>query len=191
MLRMSQNERCATIGTHIRSLTLVPARCGGRNFLAKLALYAHLVELTSLRIGIANAEECSDLAEFLGKTLSLQELELYEIDDQYAVLCGLRINGTLQRVTIPGKVESRLAKSFCLRNKLIAQLVQQVTETKPSRTSCNQNSACPDSSTTQGRQGKNLIPTLLQWGKQIAAMRASILLSGLRGLGESVGPITD
>jgi hypothetical protein len=194
MLWMNQNdeqpeesnkeERYATIGSHIRSLTLVPARSGGCEFLAELALCAHRVELTSLRLGIVNAKECSDLAEFLSKTSSLQELDLGEMDDEHVILLSLRINGTLQRETMPGEVQSRLANSFCPRNKHIAQLVQQVTETKPSR-SRDQSSAGRDRS-TQGRQG-----ILLQSGKQITAVRASILLSGLRRLGESIGPITD
>jgi hypothetical protein len=157
----------------------------GCEFLAELTLCGQRVELTSLRLDIVNA----NLAEFLSKTSSLQELDLGKMDDEQVILRSLRINGTLQRVTMPGEVQSRLANSFCLRNKHIAQLVQQVTETKPSR-SRDQSSAGPDRS-TQGRQGKSLVPTLLQSGKQITAVRASILLSGLRRLGESIGPITD
>jgi hypothetical protein len=125
----NEEDTYSTIGSGLRSLTLTPVSNGGDGFLIALARSAHCIELTKLSVNCRNYDDCQDVARFIAKTPSLQELDLAAMDDDYdyySILCSLEANGTLLTVTIPGEIESRFANSFCLRNKLLGQLLHNL-----------------------------------------------------------------
>jgi hypothetical protein len=163
-------ELRSTIGSHIRSLSLGPVDGG---FVRALARNAHRLALTSLSVCVLDLEDCMHLAQCISKNLSLQEMKIDCMDvveeDRYPILWSLRSNGTLQTVTIDGEVESMCTNSFCLRNKLLGQMLRDLT--------VNHRSAAP------------FLPSLLECAKQVSATRASTVLSTLVNLGGFVGPI--
>jgi hypothetical protein len=214
---LQNSEECPypTIGSHIRSLTLSPVSNGGRGFLRVLARNAHRIELTKLSLYcLDDDDDCKHLARYIAKTRSLQELDLSDFDngdddDYYPILCSLQTNGTVHTVTIPGEVASRLANSFCLRNKLLGQLLQNlvISDQGDKAVDSTQTSAVVDRGTLSlfpsllqsakhdSEQGQvedrgtvSLVPSLLQSAKPIAALRTTVVVSGLLHLGESVGP---
>jgi hypothetical protein len=166
---------------YIRSLTLDPVDIGGPGFVQALARNAHHVDLTSLKLRLLDHYDCKDVARYISATLSLDTLELKGIQNLYPILCSLQSNGTLQRVTLDDETsenELRLVNSFCLRNELLGPTLLDLAD---------DNNAELESLASHCTTC--LLPTLLQSAKHITAMRASIILSTLRALGESAGPI--
>jgi hypothetical protein len=130
----------STIGSGVTSLSFRLYLKGCSGFLKAWTSRPHCMKLARLEIGYVDETECLDLIRFLPKVLSLQELVISDFDDNNLIHIGLRSNGTLLSVSIPGEIESRLANSFCLRNKLLGPLLQELAEAewdeRPENTDC-------------------------------------------------------
>jgi hypothetical protein len=186
-LQPNNDEKwCSTIGSHVRSLSVSPVCNAGVDFLIILGQNAHRLQLSSLKLFVLDGEECEDLAACIATTLSLQELELGQIESPRPILCSLRSNGTLHTVSIPGEIESRLANGYCSRNRLVGPLLQSLAAAE-----LNENDAQADSeaSPVKDRSTKSLFPSLLQSAMQVTATRTCAVLSSLLSIGESIGPI--
>jgi hypothetical protein len=162
-----------TIGSQLRTLELL---CPGKGFVRALARHAHRFCFTKLTTCGLDTKDCKQLARFISTTSLLQELDLFNVDDEYSIVCSLRSNGTLHRVT--GDLESRLVHSFCLRNKFLRRVLDRLTVIDSNQ--------CI--SKAKDRGAVSLVPSLLQSAKQVSASRTTVVLSSLLNLGESIGP---
>jgi hypothetical protein len=178
----------STIGSGVTSLSMRLYLEGCSGFLKAWTRRLHCMKLVRLDVGYVDEKECRDLMRFLPRVSSLQKLVISGFDDNNLIRVGLRNNGTLLSVSIPGEMESRLANSYCLRNKLLGPLLQELAGAKwDERT---ENADClDDSNANSERRAHSLVPTLLQAANQISAFRSSTVLSSLLNLAESVGTV--
>jgi hypothetical protein len=174
----------STIGSDLRRLSVSGLENGGAGFLKTMARNVHRLELQSVQLSGLNADDCRHLATWISKSALLQELELDEVGDARPILASLRINSTLRKVSLPGTKESRLANSYCLRNKHIGEVLESLTLDESDQVE----------TTTSGkyrpkleRGSKSLYPTLLQCANQISANRTSATFSSLLKLCDTVG----
>jgi hypothetical protein len=79
-----------TIGSQLRTLELGPHLSGGKGFVRALAQHPHRFSFTKL-----NTNDCKQLARFISTMSLLQELDLYNVDNDYSIVCSLSSNGTL------------------------------------------------------------------------------------------------
>jgi hypothetical protein len=166
------------------SLSVSGVDRGGAGFLETMAQNAHLVELENVTLSDLNANDCRHLATWLSKTTSLQCLELENVVEAHTILASLRSNGTLLTVSIPGMKESRLARSYGLRNQHVGILLQSLAVDESDQV---QNMANGKYRSKRERSSMSLYPTLLQCANQVSTTRTSTTLSTLMNLSDSIG----
>jgi hypothetical protein len=118
--------------------------------------------------------------------LSLEELDLEEMEDSQNILWSLRENGSLRLVSIPDEMETHFANAYCLRNKRIGPLMKSLAWTESSD---GQTMVENVHSTAEDRCSLALLPSLLQSAKPISMTGATKVFCGLMNLGESIGPM--
>jgi hypothetical protein len=176
----------STVGSQLRALSVTPVSTGGHGFLKALALNAHLIKLKCLKLTCLNVKDCHDLSAFISATVTLEELDLDEMEDSHSILCSLRDNGSLRMVTIPGEMETHFVNVYCLRNTRLDPLLHNLTWTESVDGTTNlENVRC----TLEDRRSLTLLPALLQSAKQITMAGASKVFCSLVNLGDSIGPI--
>jgi hypothetical protein len=174
----------STIGSQILSLSLSSVDFAGEGLLAALAGNARRINWKHLKLSSLKPEECKLLALFISAALSLEELDLDEIEE--SILCSLRENGSLLVVSIPGERETYFANAYCLRNKLVDPLMQSLAWTESTEGETNVENV---RRTVVERRALSVLPSLLQSAKQISATGASKVFSSLMNQSESIGPI--
>jgi hypothetical protein len=171
------HSRYSTVGSQIRSLTVNPVSTAGSGFLQALAQNAHRIKFTSLNLSGLGVGECNDLARFISTNSILRELKLHDITNDGSLLRSLRGNGILQAVTMPGKIDSIRANSFCHRYKHLCEVLGSLTAID-----------LDHGSKVEDRRTISLVPNLMQCAKQVSASCPTMVLSSLLNLGASVGP---
>jgi hypothetical protein len=86
---LTKHEQVETIGSGIRSLSLVAVAGGGNGFLEELARNAHHIALMRLSLFYLGDEESQHLVQYISKTTCLRELDLDGVDDRImCIACG-------------------------------------------------------------------------------------------------------
>jgi hypothetical protein len=175
----SGGEWYSTVGSALHSLSIGSFHCGCEGFLEAMAENSQILDLKRLRISDLETGDCEGVAAFLCKPSSLEEIELTGVATIGPILSSLRCNGSLLSVSIPGEKESRLANSYCHRNKQIRPLLQSFAVVESSDKEDEQQVCGPE----------HLYPTLFQVAKQIRVV--TLLTTSLSNLRGSIGPIKD
>jgi hypothetical protein len=158
-----------TIGSHLDSLSIdhpyYPVRTG---FVRALAQHGQHIGLKQLKLKLDLDPDYrhnyyKDLAQFIGKTTSLRNLELDGHVGANVILGSLRCNGTLHRVSIPDDhdFDSERATRYSMRNMEIGGLMQVFAKLKPDDRSIS------------------FYPSLLEVAKQTPMTRTATMLSSL------------
>jgi hypothetical protein len=176
----------STLGSSLHTLSVSSIQHGCYGFLDTMANNSHRLEIKNVKLAELDEADCENLATWISRTHSLQELTLNDISDAHRILASLRCNGTLHTVFMPGEKESRLANNYCARNKQLGQLIESLTSVESDTVQeMKDHKEC----SKETRSAQSVLPTLLQCAKQISTTRASTALSSLLSLSDSIGSV--